>query len=307
MTTAVRLGDPQEFGPIEVWPLHAPQQRLTGVSWGLETLEVTEALDPDPNLLHVTNAGSDPVFLPMGFLMGGIQQTRMIAEDLVIPFGVGREIPVLCVEAGRFGAMQDAWAAGRAPLSVMTAGSCLAEPYSRQEAVWESVRHQENRSGLRPTHSLEDVMTVDRRTQATQRQVDEAVTKTFTAADDQTGIVATAGGQPILMEMFGDTNLLRAYSPDLIRAIAFDVDGYEPFPCTPERILDFLNDMSKVKFQCTSKRGSGTQINGAHGRVQLHGLWVGKRTYVHVMATNSRHPVMQGIGLGDPENHILRR
>jgi hypothetical protein len=295
MKTPVQLGNPQEFGPIEVWPLHAPQQRLTGMSWDLETLNVTEVLDPDPNLLHVLNKGSGPVFVPMGLLIGGLKQTRMVAEDFVIPAGVDREISVLCVEVGRFGAMQDARAAGRAPLSVMTAGHWMTEPCERQEAVWASVRRQEHRSGPRPTHSLEEVMTEDSRSNDTQRLVDEAVNRTFTAADDQIGIVATAGGEPVVMEMFGDPALSRTYTPDLIRAIAFDVDGYEPFPSTSERILEFLNDMSAVKFQCTPKPGGGTQIHGAHGRVQLRGSWIGKRTYVHVMAVNSRHPVLMGV------------
>jgi len=154
MTTFVLLSEPQEFGPIEVWPLHAPQQRLTGMTWGLENLDITEVFDPDPNLLHVTNGGTEPVFVPMGFLIGGLKQTRMVAEDLVIPAGVGMEIPVLCVEVGRFGATQGVWSAGRAPLSVLTAGAWQSEPSVRQGAVWESVRRQERRSGPRPTHTL---------------------------------------------------------------------------------------------------------------------------------------------------------
>jgi len=102
MTTAVALGMPQEFGPIEVWPLHSHGATLTGFSGGLGSLDLSEAVEPDPNLLSATNKGSEAVFLPMGFLIGGLQQSRMTAEDLVIPAGLSIEIPVMCVEVGRW-------------------------------------------------------------------------------------------------------------------------------------------------------------------------------------------------------------
>lgn len=289
------LGSPQEFGPIEVWPLLTAQQRVRGWGSGLEYLEVGEALEPDPNTLHVTNEGTQPVFLPMGFLIQGLQQSRMVAEDLLIPEETSIDVPVLCVEAGRFSDLQPPRAAGRAPVSVMAAGSWMAAPQDRQGSVWTSVSKQERRTGQRPTSSLAQVMTEDSRTEQLQTRVHEAVTARLEIESNQVGVVATAGGEPILMEMFGSPDLARAYVPDLIRGMAFDVDGYDPFPSTAARVLDFLNDARAVKFACAPQPSGATKIHGAHGRVQLHGIWFGARTYVHVMATNSRHPILMGV------------
>lgn len=301
------LGKPQEFGPIEIWPLHVERDALTGFHGGIDKLEISEVLDPDPNLLFVTNTGAGHVFLPMGFLIGGLKQSRMVAEDFIIPAGVSTEMSVMCVEMGRFSDDEEPRTAGRAPVSVVAAGLGRSDAGERQEAVWRAVHAQEHRSGLQPTHSLEHVMTQDLQTQALQRCVDEAVTAKFTSEPSQIGMVATAGGEPIVMEMFGNPDLARAYGADLIRGIAFDVDGYDSFPSTAERVLDFLNDARAVKFACAPQSSGATRIHGAHGRVQLHGIWFGERTYVHVMATNSRHPVIQGIGMGDPGSHVLRR
>jgi len=295
MTTQVALGRPQEFGPIEVWPLHSHGATLTGFIGGLGSLNVSEAIEPDPNLLLATNKGSESVFLPMGFLIGGLQQSRMIAEDLVIPIGLSIEIPVMCVEVGRFSNCEASRAAGRAPLSVMNAGLQATDVGRNQEEVWASVRSLEHRSGRRPTHSLEQVMVEDRKNREDQRRIDEQVTREFQALPHQIGFVATAGGEPIVMEMFGSADLAREYIPDLIRGLAFDIDGYEPFPSTPERVMDFLSDARAVKFQCSPQPSGANRIQGANGRVSLQGIWVESRTYIHVMATNSRHPVMSGV------------
>lgn len=295
MTTAVALGRPQEFGPIEVWPLHSHGANLPDFSEGLASLDLSETIEPDPNLLSATNKGSGAVFVPMGFLIGGLQQSRMIAEDLVILAGLSIEIPVMCVEVGRFSDCEASRAAGRAPLSVMNAGSQGADVGRRQEKVWAAVQTHEHRSGQRPTHSLEQIMVEDRRDREAQRRIDDQVTREFQALPHQIGLVATVGGEPIVMEMFGSPDLAREYIPDLIRGLAFDVDGYEPFPSTPERIMEFLSDASAVKFQRSTQPSGATRIQGANGRVHLQGIWVESRRYIHVMATNSRHPIMSGV------------
>jgi len=202
---------------------------------------------------------------------------------------------VMCVEVGRFSDCEASRAAGRAPLSVVSAGSQGADVGRRQEKVWAAVQTHEHRSGQRPTHSLEQIMVEDRKNRETQRRIDEQVTREFHALPHQVGLVATANGEPILMEMFGSPDLAREYIPDLIRGLAFDVDGYEPFPSTPERIMEFLSDASAVKFQHSTQPSGATRIQGANGRVQLQGIWVESRTYIHVMATNSRHPIMSGV------------
>jgi hypothetical protein len=293
MKTPVQLGNPQEFGPIEVWPLLAHRPSAGHWGWGLSALTVGEVLEPDPNLLQITNKGPIPVFLPMGFLIGGLNQSRMVAEDLVIPAGAHMEIPAFCVEVGRFGDGQASRPAGRAPVSVMAAGGWQRETSDRQGAVWAAVNRHEQRSGPRSTHSLEQVMVEDRRTRTTQRRVEESVEIDFQVAADQIGIVATAGGEPVVMEMFGSNSLAGAYAADLIRGLAFDVDGYDPFPCTLGRVLGFLNEAREVKFQASRHDSGATSIRGTLGRVDLHGIWVEKRTYVHVAAVNTRHPVLQ--------------
>lgn len=294
MTTQIALGGPQEFGPIEAWPLLQRRESLTGFIGGLGNLEVSEAIEPDPNLLFATNRGSEAVFLPMGFLIGGLQQSRMIAEDLVIPAGLSIEFPVMCVEVGRFSNCEASRAAGRAPLSVMNAGLQRADVGGRQQAVWASVRNHEHRSGQRHTHSLEQIMVEDRRDREAQRRIDDQVTREFQALPHQIGLVATVGGEPIVMEMFGSPDLARTYIPDLIRGIAFDVDGYEPFPSTPERILEFLNLSREVRFTQTQQTTGTTKVHGTKDRIDLHGTWIEDRKYIHVMALNRAHSIFQG-------------
>jgi len=137
-------------------------------------------------------------------------------------------------------------------------------------------------------------MTEDRRSNDTQRRIDEAVTRTHATTEDQIGIVATVGGEPLVMEIFGSPDLAEAHTPDMIRAIAFDVDGYDPFPSTPEQILNFLDIVRDVTFQRTPRESGTTSISGSHQHIDLRGIWSKDRQYIHAIALNRAHPVLQG-------------
>lgn len=303
MTTLIALGHPQVFGPIEVWPLHASHQTPQDWGWGLGNLEVSEALIPVPSVLHVANAGAAPVFLPVGFLIGGLRQSRMVAEDVVLRAGESREIPVLCVEAGRFHAAEVAQEAGRAPLSVMLAGLVASDgapgapQQNRQASVWDSVSRHEQRSGARPTHSLTQVMAEDGTRRVTQQCVEADLRERLNLHPEQVGVIAAVAGQPLVMETFGSPTLAKAHIADMIRGLAFDADGLELGRSAYRNILEFVEQAGTPEIRSTLQPSGTLTIGGLDDNLFVHGISSEPHQPLHLMAVNRHHPLLQGVAV----------
>lgn len=295
----MNLGTPLEFGPIEVWPL-IQKKPTSDDSVGLvEALLVEEVAEPDPGVLYVENEGDDPIFLPIGFLFGGLQQSRMLLEDLYIAAGEAFEIPVACVEAGRFSDYQTRRPAGRAPISVVAAGlpggAGGRTRDRRQQDVWNAVSRQERRSGTRPTHSLEQVMQEDVRTQATQRHIAAEIESRFSPREDQVGLVVAVSGEPLLMEVFKSPQLARNLLHDLLKGVAFDIDFVFPFPATEEKIKAFLRETGRTPFESKGSSEASYQLTGSGDQVILHGTWTTPSECLHLLAINHQHPILSSV------------
>ena len=301
MITSLKLGIPVEFGPIEMWPV-TPRLSVEPRPWaGYEALRVDEAPEPDPGRLWAQNDGQTPVFLPVGFLIGGLQQSRMLLEDLFIGVGEDFEIPVACVEAGRFSGRQASRQAGRAPVSVLAATfDSTSGPLPRgrrQTAVWDAVMRQERRSGTRPTHSLEQVMQEDLRGPTVQRRIAAEIEHRFTPDANQIGAVIAVSGAPLLMETFESPALASHLLTDLLRSVAFDVDYAHPFPSTPDTIKDFVRQARRTSFDVEQRTSGSFLQSGSNDRVSIHGTWRSPKDCLHLLAINHQHPILQGAAL----------
>jgi hypothetical protein len=301
MTTALNLGTPIEFGPIEMWPLTRKSGRIPNAVAGTAALAVEESSDPDPGTLHVANRGQTPVFLPIGYLFGGLQQSRMLVEDLLIGAGEDFEIPVACVEAGRFSDRQQSRPAGRVPVSVLAAAlqperHCRSRG-GRQAAVWDAVTHQERRSGSRPTHSLEQVMQEDLQGPTVPHRIAAEIDRRFRSTESQVGMVIAVGGEPLVLEVFESANLGERLLGDLLRSVAFDVDHAYPFPCTPEQVSDFLKQARNTPFEAHGNSSGSYRLRGSRDDMSIHGTWLSPQECLHLFALNHNHQVLEGAAL----------
>lgn len=301
MNTSVNLGVPVEFGPIEMWPLTQPPSVARAPLAGSEALRVDEAPEPDPGRLWARNDGETPVFLPVGFLIGGLQQSRMLLEDLFIGVGEDFEIPVACVEAGRFSDRQASRQAGRVPISVLAAAfGSTSGPLPRgrrQTAVWDAVTRQERRSGTRPTHSLEQVMQEDLRGPTAQRRIAAEIEQRFVPDANQIGAVIAVSGAPLLMETFESPALASHLLIELLRGVAFDVDYAHPFPSTPDSIKDFVLETRRTSFDVEHKASGTFLLSGSNDHTTIHGTWRSAKDCLHLLAINHQHPALQGAAL----------
>ena len=143
-------------------------------------------------LLH--NLGDCPVLPVDGEQLGGARQNRMLKTTILVPARTKLEIPVACVEQGRWGRSLGAMApaealypaARRAKAEAVTRPVRLAGTYDAdQMLVWESVAHKLRATGVAsPTGAILDAYR--------QRDADlEAYARAFAWKEGQAGVICS--------------------------------------------------------------------------------------------------------------------
>ena len=129
---------------------------------------------------------------------------------------------------------------------------------SRQSRVWDQVHRQEERSGTRPTHSLEQVMREDSSKEYVPR------------------VIQTVSGQ-------------------LMRAISFDVEHLEYLPTDRETVERFINEASLNKLQQISDNDWAIILSGGTSGVETRASMDLEERFLQITVMNRRHRVLMGV------------
>jgi hypothetical protein len=214
------INNTQKIGPLQVWPL-----KVTGVSHHAykvppipSNLIITEHDDgdgPTVNTLQVHNPTNDDFMIPAGWIVGSnLLQVRTFNRTEHVSAGETILADVSCVEKGRWGTGQNDVDGGRAPVTVLGAGwdydveSRLwrIDRLSRQHRVWNQVSRQEQRSGIRETNSLMQIMSEDSVTAPVPRVIEMDTRSSLLTHDQQNGFLVSAEGVPLMMEILVNLN-----------------------------------------------------------------------------------------------------
>lgn len=224
-----RLGEAQVSGALAVYPVLGPEPRLQyiglarAVAMGASVTEV----DASGSVGDVTVSNPCPVPLLVyeGELILGARQNRSFDASVLVPASAALDVPVTCVEAGR-------WEAGRGGEHFSVAPQA-ADPQMRaskrvhsnragahgpqvradQGAVWEEVATRlQAHSVSSPSRSLGDVYEA-RRTPI------ERLREPIRHVEGQVGAVALIGGAPVALDLVGRPEVFAELLPRL-------ADGY---------------------------------------------------------------------------------
>jgi hypothetical protein len=176
--------------------------------------------------LTVTNTDHRPLLLLAGESILGNRQNRVLNVSVLIAAGSELAVPVSCVEQGRWGAARHAARATElAParirataLSTVHDGLGAGGPgrHADQGEVWDEVAAYAVRHDVAaPTMALEDVHA------ARSRDVRRLVGRTR-PVDGQRGVIATAGGQVLGLDLFDKPGTLSRYWSAITGAFALD-------------------------------------------------------------------------------------
>lgn len=189
----------------------------------IEITEVSE--DGSVNDLLVTHRGDRPVLILEGEVLEGAKQNRVLNLSILVPPGARLEVPVACVEAGRWhwrarrfeGAGSVLYREARASLNRSVSEHYReGAPRTDQRAVWDEVNAKLRGMGVASASA--DLLAAQRR----HREALDEIAAALEAEPGQVGVVFHLDGVPVGIEVFGHEAMLAACLPKLGRGYALD-------------------------------------------------------------------------------------
>lgn len=287
----LRLGEAQVYRNLAIFPLMgddgAPANyMLLDEALEKNLAEVTEVSQSGsvPNLAF-ENKSESPILLVEGDELRGAKQNRILNLTIYVAPGAKIEIPVSCIEQGRWNYTSTKFSGGTQGGGGMLFAKARAANYhnvsysltangsavGNQADVWGNVAAKlASTQTESSTKSLSDAYT---KKSGDLKQYEKA----FTTQPKQRGAVVCIDGKPVGMELFSTqaafqkflTKLVRSYALDAIETAGsnapdIDVDGIK------EDAEAFLKDMHEVapkSFQTVgegeSLRWDGSLVGGA--------------------------------------------
>jgi hypothetical protein len=239
-----------------------------------ETANISEVSEAGavPTLLF-ENKAPQPVLLIDGDTLVGAKQNRTLNTSLLIPPATRIEIPVSCVEAGRwsrrsshFAASPDhMYASGRARMmhDVHRSMDEGHGPRADQQGVWGDIDRKMGRMGVEsPTRAMNDIFEQQGRSLDT-------MAGQLTPTQDQVGAIFVIRDRIAGLELFDHPETMALKLPKLVRSYGLDaVDESAVFDaCSIQTSEEFLLVIASAKR--TEDRAVGL---GVHTRLDGSGL-----------------------------------
>ena len=288
------LNQTQQVGPLHIWPM-----RWTGLSSlkyqvppkidQLFFREYDEGDGPEIGRIEVFNPTSVPVLIPGGWVVGGdlLQVRAFNTSELIAPMQsvIGKtEVD-----------------GGRAPLSVHASGRLFnrnsglwsIDYESRQQSVWKRVARLEERSGSRPTSSLQQIMREDSTSQHISSTLQTSSEKTLRILNGQNGILIAFEGEPLLLETFSSVKALRTTIQSTVRSVSFDIDHLDFEATTKEKVKEFIEAAALGKLTATQRGLANMQFLGGGQNVDTNAISDANGGLLHITALNREHRILQ--------------
>ena len=243
-------------------------------------LKVEELPQASVPQVKVTNTGEGTVFLMSGEILSGGKQTRVIRKDTIVEPKQTVQVPVFCVERGR-------WAGGKTFRGAPTvAPASIQQDIKRgagQGRVWDRVRQAAPVLGAEsPTESLDEML----RAPATRRKFGEVHKDLgeFSPPDTVGLAVADARtGRVVGIEMFGRRDLFKGLQQKLVEGYAADlvltVREWDPASAkkvAKDAVLAFVKRALQGQSTYEDTPGSGRGLALESGSVVGKGVALGE-------------------------------
>lgn len=263
------VGRPITRGGVSLFPIYIHGGGGIDIGARPAGVQITEQGSAEVPIITVTNSGQRPALLVEGETVTGGQQNRVLNVSVLVPGGATINVPVSCVEAGRWNG-RSAFERGRtfAPRRVrrvknMTVSDSVKRggtKYSDQGAVWNSIDYELDRlnvqSPSRAMHASELLF--------------EADNNLANAAQDlvgigplpgQCGIVLGHGKRIVAAEIFATPELLAANWEALVRAALLDAPDYIEGRPSVSRALRFVTRLGTARGTRSPGVGLGEELH----------------------------------------------
>ena len=309
MTKDIKIGKPQQVGPLEIWPLmwvgiSTAPYRTPPFNDELKFEEYDNGDGPRVSCIEVQNLSDQDFLIPSGWIVGAeLLQVRSFNSAELIPAGESILADVSCVEKGRWSHGSNRADGGRAPISVITAGwdydqssrSWRMNRETRQSRVWNQVSRQESRSGVRETNSLEQIMREDSSKDVNLGHLHREVLRQLRTYDGQNGALIGFEGEPLMMEFFSDEDASKAILKETLKSLAFDVDRFAFRSTSKSHVESFIRESGVGELQMLSDDGWALLMAGGSEHVDTKATLDRNHKVMNLTAIHRSHRILMEV------------
>ena len=308
-TNNLRVAPAQQIGPLQVWPLlwenlTSHQYKVSSPLDHLEYAEFEEEDGPVVDWIQVHNPTNNPILIPSGWVISKdlLQERTLISAEYVEPHST-TAVNVSCVEKGRWEETETIRPLVRAPISVMAAGfdfdsnkgMWVLDPKTRQERVWNQIERYENRSGVRVTNSLTQIMEEDSKLLEVQKSVVKELHSNLNIYPKQNGVLIALDGKPLLSEFFSNPEGIRLTVRKTLLAASFDATNAEKGGIEKEQVHKFMDEVRATKIKAIREESWGVHFSGGTDSLDTHLTKSADERVMRVSTINRSHKVLLGI------------
>lgn len=309
MTNDIKIGRPQQIGPLEVWPLMwagVSESRYKTPPMGneLKFEEFDDGDGPRVSCIQVENLSDQDFLIPSGWIVGAeLLQVRTFNSAELVPAGHAILADVSCVEKGRWSTGKNRVDAGRAPVTVVASGwdfehssrTWKLNRETRQSRVWSQVSRQENRSGVRTTNSLEQIMREDASSDLNLSRIQNEVTSRLSTYDGQNGALIAYEGEPLLMEFFSNEKAAKEILRETLSSLAFDLDQFEFRPTTKSHVNAFIRESGIKEMFMLSEDEWAFLMAGGSEHIDTKAMLDSQKKVMHLTAIHRSHRLLMEV------------
>jgi hypothetical protein len=247
-------GEPSSFAALTLVPLYgdsAPEADYIGLdealARGAHVRELSEAGSVET--LVFDNPLGEAVLLYEGEELLGAKQNRIVQRTALVPSKTVTQLPVHCVEQGRWAYRTRVFSA--AP---RTASPEVRRVKGSQASVWDAVEAKHDRLSVdSPTGAAEDAFVQYRTT------IDEYVAA-LTRQDGQCGVIAAIGGRIACLDYVGRADVFAGLFAKLLRGYALDaLEHPVPEPLRSETVDRFVAEVAAADRRLAPAVGLGSE------------------------------------------------
>jgi len=304
----VQIHTPQQVGPLQVWPIKF--NKLSKLSYqvppaigSLRFQELENGDSPQVGVLDIYNPTDRKFLIPEGWILSGdLLQTRMFNATTHVPANAWSRGAVSCIEEGRWGPGNNPIEAGRSPVSVFASGWHYNAPrgfweidkHNRQSQVWARVQDQEQRSGVRPTHSLEQIMREDLSRSTVPTFIQQESVRNLKHIPGQNAVLIALDGQPLLLEAFSRSSALRQTLKQTLKSVSFDASNVIPRPIDEAQVWRFIEQSHLERLMHLSESDWAVLLAGGDEQMDTQASGDHFGHLIHFRTINRNHKILQG-------------
>jgi hypothetical protein len=271
-TGTIHVGAGQQFGEVTWFPLWTEAE--SPVRFALATsLRFEECAYPQVERLTVTNDSQAPGLLIQGETLRGGRQDRTSTTTVLVPPMTQLEVPVACIEQGRWAA-DGGFERTAVTSSSLRARHATARVRSTSATAWETDqpgtwteidRLRGDAVHLAPTGSYHDV----REGRLPRLQPADRPHRPLAG---QRGVALGYGGRIRSIDLFGTGENLSAVWAHLLDAARFEA-SFAPVVRVPaERARRAVRGLARLRFRCTPALGLGVDLRAESEGLVANGL-----------------------------------